>query len=134
MSANYPFLDRVRATLNNQKDAKKRSLRWLAAQIDKSERWFYNITEFEKLSIADIEKISSLLDENFMADYNKWRVENDQASLNILGEPPAQWKVEPKRVHIQLKLSAAPQNAENNMSKMLMIIRREGEKLGFEME
>lgn len=134
MAGNYPFLDRVRASLENQKGDKKKTLRWLATQIDKSERWFYNITDFNKLAIGDVEKISSLLEKNFMADYNHWRLENEQESLTIVSEPETEWKREVKKVHIQLKLSATSLVAEENLSKMFAVVRREGEKLGFDIE
>ena len=126
----YPFLDRIRIALNE----KNKKLTWLSSEIEKSERWFYNITDFQKLEIGVVDKISTLLDKNFMQDYNAWRLQHEQPAMHILGEPGMNHQVEVKRTHIQLRLSAPANVAEENMSKMLMAIRREGEKLGFDIE
>ncbi|HEY4195690.1 MAG TPA: hypothetical protein VGM63_09145 [Mucilaginibacter sp.] len=126
----YPFQDKVRSAL----DIKKQKLAWLVAQFEKSERWFYNIKDFTKLEIGEVEKFSVILDTNFMADYNEWRISNHQDGLFMVAEPDAIWQKPLKRVSIQLKITAAEQVAEDNLSKMFAAIRREGQKLGFEIE
>lgn len=131
MERRYPFLERIKEIL----DAKEKTLKWLAAEIDKSDRWFYNISDFSKLQFSDIEKISSVLEKNFLADFNNWRHDHEPSAY-LLNEPGEVYKKEKpaKRVTIQLSLKASPTDIQSGLSDMIDLIRKEGEKRGFEIE
>lgn len=128
-SADYPFLDRVRDILKE----KGKKLQWLGTEIDKSDRWFYNITDFTRMELGVLNKISELLEFNFEVDYNRWLLEQGQKPLFIVGDVNSEYEVRSKRITINLQISASQENAENNTTKMLLAIRKEGAKYGFEL-
>jgi hypothetical protein len=126
----YPFFQKIRQIL----DQKQEKLVWLAAKIDKSERWFFNNQDINKVEMGIINMISEILDFNFGSDYNKWLIEHEQKPLAMLHEPDGTYEDKVKRVTINLKISAPDHIAENNTSTMLAEIRKLGEKLGFRLE
>jgi uncharacterized protein (DUF3820 family) len=127
---NYPFVDRLRVELERL----DRRLSWLADEVGRTERWFYNIKDFEKIELGILMKICLLLNTNFLLDYNKWLLDRGQEPIPILGEPEQDYRPMLKKVTINLRLTASANNAEENTSAMLKKIRIEGEKLGFELE
>jgi phage-related protein len=126
----YPFLQKIRQIL----DQKQEKLVWLAAKIDKSERWFFNNQDINKVELGIVNRISEILDFNFGSDYNKWLIEHEQKPMAMLHEPDGSYDDKVNRVTITLKISAPDHIAEDNTSKLLTEIRKQGEKLGFKLE
>jgi hypothetical protein len=126
----YPFQEKVRDALKD----KDKSLAWLLDKLDKSQRWFYNIKDFTTLELREIEIFSSALEINFIADYNGWKLNDDHQSLFIWSEPATHYEVQLKKSTLMLRLTATQQTIEESAGKMFSVIRKEGEKLGFEIE
>lgn len=130
MNDNYPFSDRVREALQ----AIDKDLKWLLVEIDRSERWFYNINDFRKLQLDIVEKISHAVGVNFTTDYNQWLLEHRREPMFIVSEPESGYQVIERKISVNIKIRGNQESIENNLSKMLAIIRKEGRDLGFEIE
>ena len=130
-TATYPFLDRIRTRIDNMEG---KSLTWLAGELGKTPRSLYNITDFTKVTLGDIDKISALLEINFIEDYNRWLLDHQEAALSIWQDSQEPYEPKINRVTVNLKISAPEQIAEENLSKMISEIRRSGEKLGFKLD
>lgn len=111
-----------------------KTITWLASELEKTPRTLYNVTDFSKLALSDIEKISRLLEINFIEDYNRWLIDNLQQPLSLFHEPEEPYQTKVNRVTVNLKISAPEQVAEDNLSKMIYEIRQVGEKLGFKLD
>lgn len=133
MPETYPFLDRVRARLKEM-PTEKSTLRWLASEIDRSERWFYHKGTIDSIEHFDLRKICIALGFNFFQDFENWMKENGDEAALLISEPIPQNQKREDRVAINIKISASRDVAEGNLSKMFKAIRLQGEKLGFEIE
>jgi hypothetical protein len=107
---------------------------WLCGEIDRSVRWIQALKNPENLDLKDINKLSELLDFNFIEDYNQWLVLQHQPPLYIMKEPAGVYNNERRRQTVMIKISAPVKIVEDNLSKMMKEVRLSGEKLGFEID
>ena len=128
--SDYPFLSRIRERLA----LKQNSLEWLAGQMDRSLRWVQGLKDPSYLSVIELNRLSQLLEFNFMDDYNHWLVSEHKDPLYILNEPQGEYLLSLRRVAVRLDISGSVQAAEQNMGKMLREIRKVGEEFGFSID
>lgn len=129
MTKKYPFLDKVTQGLVS----KEKSLKWLASEIGRTDRWFYSIKDFEKIEFGLVEKISSLLEINFPADYAAWRLQNNMPPILHFQESQQVYLVE-KKISVQIKITGTPQAIGLGFADLLKKIKQEGANLGLEIE
>ena len=126
----YPFLAKVRELLKLE----GKSTEWLCGEIDRSVRWIQALKNPENLDLKDLNKLSELLNFNFIDDYNTWRLSQHQEPLYIWKEPIGVYNAERRRQTVMIKISAPVKTVEDNLSKMMKEVRLSGEKLGFEID
>lgn len=128
MAKNYPFLERINQAL----DEKNKTLKWLAGEIKRTDRWFYTIKAFEKVEFGIIEKISDLLEINFKADYDQWRKANN-ISVPVLAEPDHSYEIN-RSISVNIKIKGTPEAIGKSFTDLIKKLQDEAEKKGLEIE
>lgn len=123
----YPFKDLIRQNIGNL------SIDSLASAVGKSRQWVYDRT-IENTDLADTLKISEVLNFNFLADYNRWLLDNEMQPIYPItfNEPSAPYVLE-KKIATHLKITAGISKYEK-FKEMLEAIEKAGDKFGFYIE
>lgn len=140
MAQQYPFMDKIRSRINELDDPEK-TITWLAKEIGRAPRWFYDIEDFGKIPYQIIQDICRLLDFNFVEDYNQWRLKNNQSSLYVVNDPQEDYKREKqatvsveKKITVSVQIEAPVTIMLERFGQFLNEIQEGAEKYGFEIK
>lgn len=123
----YPF----KALLKEKADESGKSIVALAKEIDKTDRWVHSIKSINDLTLDMILKVSRACQFDFLADYNKWVIDQGQPPFLKLEEPLVNYEKQ-KNLSVSISLRGTVQAFNNGFGDLLEVVKKEGEKNGFE--
>ncbi|MHB8209179.1 hypothetical protein [Mucilaginibacter sp.] len=125
---NYPFKNKIEALLNSKSKTKE----WLSEQMGFSARTLYNRKNFAEFSLQEIVILTKTLEFDFLKDYNAWLKTNSDEEINLLFDPPANYK-KGRKLSINLRITGISESFKE-FDKVIDLINKQGEKYGFEIE
>ncbi|WP_374949586.1 hypothetical protein [Mucilaginibacter sp.] len=124
----YPFKDKIK----QRADKRPITIVQLGSIIGKSDRWIHMIKSIDDVTLDMINKISTALEFDFLADYNFWLKSNNMPMITQWHDPPVEYKKKSKDVTVTFGIRGERTKIALHMAEILSAIQTQVETYGME--